>query len=351
MSSFAISIPVGEYHPFLPFCLKSLMAQEPCVEIALLDASGDERVRDLADRYAHALSYRRHGPDEGQSAGIVEGWENTQGEVLGWLNADDFLFPDALARALQMFEGGTDIVCGHSIVVDDSGATTGYHWGVEEPGPLLLTTNTISQPSCFFRRVVCEQVGGLNTDLHYTMDWDLWIRLYKNDAKFKFVDETFSQVMWGRNTKTASFSRLRRQEIQAIITRYASPEEREQILQSFARESRIDRLPIALLRTLAARALARGRPVVHGLSGIGEFTSTAEISLVHYQDRPAQGLKIDFADVSAIDEVILDGEVQEFDQSKRVIFLRKCIPPATVVNLKFVVKPNRIGRFIKAEWV
>lgn len=351
MITFAVSIPVGAYHPFLPFCLKSLLAQSAPVRIALLDASGDPRVKALADRYDDAITYRRHGPDEGQSAAIIEGWQSVEGEVLAWLNADDILFPHAFETATSIFEDGADLVCAHSVITNEAGATTGFHWGVEEPGPNLLKSNVISQPSCFFRRESCERIGGLDRDLHYTMDWDLWIRLYTNQAKIHFLDETFSQVMWGRQTKTASFNQRRRDEIQEILSKYAPAEDRARSLNAFSRESRIDRLPLAYVRTIAGRFLARGRPVVRGFSGIGEISTGAEIPLVHYHDHTTRGIKVSLSNVSAIDQVLLDGEICDAQARRGDLTIDVATGPATVTTLRFEMKPNKSTRFIKAEWI
>ena len=85
MPRFAISVPVGAWHPFLPHVLASLKAQGPDVAVALLDASGDARVKALGDAEAGWLAYRRHGKDKGQSDAILEGWANVDSDWLGWL--------------------------------------------------------------------------------------------------------------------------------------------------------------------------------------------------------------------------------------------------------------------------
>lgn len=351
MSSFAFSIPVGAYHPFLDYCLRSLLAQEPPVEIALLDASGDPRVRRLADQYERGLTYRRHAPDAGQSAAIIEGWNNTHGEILGWLNADDFLFPQALSTAACLFETGADLVFANSLVSDESGAITGYHWGVEPPSPSLLKSNIISQPSCFFLREAVDKVGGLRADLHYTMDWDLWIRLFESGASFVHSEETFSQVMWGRKTKTASFNKQRRSELDAILRKYATPKERSMILQAFARESRIDRLPLPMLRAFAARRLAQGRPTVRGLSGIGQICSEANFSFAHYHDAPTRGIRFDFADSEPIESIRLNDVVQSVDWEGSSLILHERVAPAKTIHVSVKIKPGQVGQFLKATWI
>ena len=119
---YSISVPIGAWNDLLPATLKSLLCQSEPVQIALLDASNDPRVESIADEYDHLLAYRRHGPDLGQSDAIIEGWQNTDGEILGWLNADDSLFPHAMQIASERFSSNPslDLVYGHSTIIDSN---------------------------------------------------------------------------------------------------------------------------------------------------------------------------------------------------------------------------------------
>ena len=291
--SFSISVPVGAWHPFLPACLQSLACQKVGLNVSLLDASGDARVADVASRFAGFLHYRRHGPDGGQSAAIVEGWAKAPGAILGWLGADDILMPGALKAALAAFESdpALDMVCGHSAILDQKGRMTGYHWEVEPPGPRILEANIISQPSCFFRRAAYEAAGGIDESLHYTMDWDLWIRLHKSGAKAGFIDAPLSMAMWGDETKTISWGARRREELRRIIGAYAPAEKRKKIYRAFAIHNLISRARLAGL----TRAVDRGRKSALGIGADGEVRPGAKLYLAHYGDEPRESVAIEFA--------------------------------------------------------
>lgn len=285
--AFSISVPVGAWHPFLPQCLESLARQGAPVNASLLDASGDARVSALAERYASFLHYRRHGPDGGQSAAILEGWEKAPGAILGWLNADDILAPDALEAASRAFaaDPSLDMVYGHSTILDEDARMIGYHWAVEEPNPeapRIFEAGVISQPSCFFKRAAYEKAGGLDADLHYTMDWDLWIRMVKAGARQGFVDDVLSMVLWGDETKTASFNAKRQAELKRIIERHAPPERRKKIFRAFAVHNAMNRVRPAPLRNFVRRALHRGRKVIYGLGADGRIEAEATLHLSHY---------------------------------------------------------------------
>lgn len=240
---FAIAIPVGAWHDSLSATFESLAIQDPKPDVALLDASGDPRVATLADSFAGLFSYRRHGPDAGQTAAIAEGWAALEGDVLNWLNMDDALMPGALAAVARAFEENpeADIVYGHSTVLDEEGALRGAHPAVD-PARLddLPRDCVISQPSCFTRRHAVERAGGLNDHFHYVMDWDLWTRLYRTGAKFHYIDAYLSQVVWAKQTKTADFNLRKLGEMFEIVGRTRRPDWIAKTLLSAGRQILID---------------------------------------------------------------------------------------------------------------
>tara|TARA_R110000850_G_scaffold62_3_gene257 strand:+ start:4114 stop:5181 length:1068 start_codon:yes stop_codon:yes gene_type:complete len=354
MPQFAFSVPVGSWHPFLAASLASLKAQGPDIAVALLDASGDPRVRALADQHDDWLSYRRHGPDYGQSDAIIEGWRNVPGDWLGWLNADDILMPGALdrVRARLAEKPDLDVIYGHSSIIDQTGAMTGYHFNVEPPGPRLLQAGIISQPSCFFRRAVCESVGGVNADLHYTMDWDLWIRMYEAGAKFDFIDTAMSMVLWGDDTKTASLNKRRRSELQDIISRHAPKAAQSGTFRAFVVHAAADRVWPASLRERVRRRLRRSGPSVFGIRADGLVQPDALLFLAHYDAEPKGGLVLEFdsdpgglrvSGETLADDIGRTGKTVE-------IKLSPALAGGETLSLQLTPEPGSTVRFLRAAW-
>lgn len=221
--NFAAALPVGAWHDFLPRALESLANQSVPIQIALLDSSNDARVAAAAEASGIDFTYRRHGPDAGQSEAIKEGWLNTDANIIFWLNSDDRLQPGALERVASLFQSvpSPDVVYGGSDFIDAAGRCTGQHDQVEDISPILLRSNIISQPSCFARRTAVDQAGGINGSLHYVMDWDLWVRLYLDGASFVRVPETLSAVYMGPDTKTGLVAGRRISEVFRLVHRNA----------------------------------------------------------------------------------------------------------------------------------
>jgi hypothetical protein len=299
---FSISVPVGAYHPLLSYNLRSLRAQRQPMSVSLLDASGDSRVTRLADEFADVIAYRRHGPDGGQAAAIVEGWERGGGEILAWLNADDILFPGALeAAADALLAGEADLVYGHSAICDEQMRLTGYHWAVtSSPADLPLGCN-ISQPSCFFRRSACEAAGGLDASLHFTMDWDLWLRMQAGGARFAFMDAPWSSVYWGEGTKTSGFNARRRQELWRLIDRYAPSSQKARLLKGFALQAGLDRLRPPGAQRFVRERLAANRPRVFGVGPDGRLGAQASIIWFHLEAEPRSRLHITVSNDASVE--------------------------------------------------
>ncbi|WP_189585367.1 glycosyltransferase family 2 protein [Litorimonas cladophorae] len=216
-----VSVPIGYGSKFFKSSLGSLKAQNEYLDIAIMDASGDPAVAQEIAQSGVQTTYHRCAPDGGQSDAIAEGWARSTAPILAWLNADDMLLENCIPMVLAAFEANPniDLIYGHSSICNEEGDVLGLHSAVKPVSNLIYRDNYISQPSCFIRRSALEKIGGIDKSLHYTMDWDLWLRLYDNGHEFMFIDEIFSNVSWVTDTKTSQISIKRYKEFAAILHR------------------------------------------------------------------------------------------------------------------------------------
>jgi glycosyltransferase involved in cell wall biosynthesis len=253
---FSISIPVLGQADLLPVALASLAAQCEPFDVAILDATRDDSVQKVVLNSGLRVAYNRHGPDGGQAHAIAEGWSRVDGDIVAWLCADDYYFPDALRRVAEVFaeDPDADVVFGHAIHVNRGGDFLEYFPSIDDPKALRLGC-CISQPACFVRRAAVEQVGGLDISRHYTMDWDLWLRLLYSGAKFRFIDTPLAATRVYHDTKTLSGGAERYREIWDLLSRYANWPERIRSLIGFKSYDFIHQSPYPS-KTLASRAFA-----------------------------------------------------------------------------------------------
>ena len=222
---FGIAIPVFGQAEFIGEALRSIALQRVGFQLAVMDATPDDSVQKVVQQYRSLVSYNRHGPDAGQSVAIQEGWDRTDAELLGWLCADDYYFPHTFSEVHQIFatRPDIDVVYGDTVFADRAGRFLGYFPWISEDISRITRSCCISQPSCFVRRTALERVGGLATDLHFAMDWDLWTRLYLDGAQFHYLRRPLSVCRMYGETKTASRSPQRYREIVSHLRTHAKP--------------------------------------------------------------------------------------------------------------------------------
>jgi GT2 family glycosyltransferase len=220
---FSVAVPVFKQAEFLPTALASVAAQSSAFQLTVMDATPDHSVQDVLTRYVGEVHYTRHGPDSGQAAAIQEGWDHSTGDVLYWLCADDYLFPYAFQEVEKVFRErpDVDVVYGDSVYVNEAGHFLRYFPSINSNISAIVKDCCISQPSCFVRRQAVERVGNLNSELHYIMDWDLWTRLFKAGARFRYLRKPLSVTRIYDGTKTTSHSEKRFFEIRRHLARHA----------------------------------------------------------------------------------------------------------------------------------
>jgi glycosyltransferase involved in cell wall biosynthesis len=221
--TFAIVIPNLNQSHFLPTAFKSLTCQKEAIELALMDGGSTDNFSEIEKRYSDNITFWRSEPDRGQADAIRTGLNKIAGDIVAWLNADDYYFPDTLEKVAKCFEENPelDVVYGDAIHVNPKGNFLSYFLQIKEFCSQKITrTNFICQPACFVRRSAYERVGGIDPALQYTMDWDLWCKLAESGSRFHYLREVLAAVRYYPGTKTLSRNWKRYMEIWRIERKY-----------------------------------------------------------------------------------------------------------------------------------
>ncbi|MEP7134747.1 MAG: glycosyltransferase family 2 protein [Chloroflexota bacterium] len=140
--------------------------------------------------------------DSGQGEAINKGLARAKGEILAWLNSDDYYLPGTLSTVAKVFEDNPDTVMiyGDMLAVDEHGRTINILTYKQLSLQDLLCFQIIGQPSVFFRREVLEQTGGLDTTFHFLLDHHLWIRIAQQ-GKILHIPQTWSAARYHAEAK------------------------------------------------------------------------------------------------------------------------------------------------------
>jgi len=151
--------------------------------------------------------------DSGQSDALNRGFARAQGEILGFLNSDDTLYPGCLQSVAREIDPGSNrhVVMGRCLFTGEDSV----YVGAEHPARFVSHFehlaiwkrghNTIPQPSVFWHRSVWGKCGGFDPVENHALDYDLFCR-FSRHYRFHQVDELWSTYRMHRVSKSAQSS-------------------------------------------------------------------------------------------------------------------------------------------------
>ena len=144
-------------------------------------------------------------PPKGISDAFNKGIKHASGKYILFLNSDDFLYnTSSLQRAFKHLKNShnTNWLQGNSALLVKSRIkhVNTYRFRVLAKPLLKIGISLFNHQNSFVKTTVLRKIGGFNTDLRYSMDYDLWLRLIDNHSP-KIVDEYFTVFrVWENNT-------------------------------------------------------------------------------------------------------------------------------------------------------
>ncbi len=116
--------------------------------------------------------------DKGQSDAINKGWRIATGDLITYVNSDDYYQPKVLQLVMDYFVSNPNIkwAYGGWNFINKAGILYKSIQPTSFKKQRLLDYCNIGQPSCFFKKELLDKFGVLNEELHLTMDYDLWLR-------------------------------------------------------------------------------------------------------------------------------------------------------------------------------
>jgi GT2 family glycosyltransferase len=228
ISVITVSYNQGE---FIKKNIDSVLAQNyPNFEHIVVDGGSTDSTLDVLRSYSH-LAWTSE-PDRGQSDALNKGFSRATGDIMVWLNSDDWLAENVfhdLAYHLQDYP----VVMGQAAETDREGnirqivrnpARTFYdmmrYW---------IPYAWLAQTSVFFKRSLLEEVKRpdgtyLDEDLYFTMDLDLWMRMAKRYPFTKHIDRVLSYYRIYDTNKTGAHPNATQREVCRNFRRHVNGE-------------------------------------------------------------------------------------------------------------------------------
>jgi glycosyltransferase involved in cell wall biosynthesis len=198
------------------------------LEYIVIDGGSTDRTLEILKRYEGRLRWVSE-KDRGQAHALNKGLREVTGEVVGWINSDDRYEAGAFQKVCDAFrrQSGSQWIVGRCRIIDERDREfrrmiTRYknrcldRYSYDR----FLTENFISQPATFFKRSFARDVGPLNEALHFTMDYDLWLRMGAK-ADPVILKDYLASFRYYAGTKTHSSLSGFLPELHALSRQYA----------------------------------------------------------------------------------------------------------------------------------
>lgn len=257
-----VSIVTPSYNQghFIEETIRSVLLQGyPNLEYIIIDGGSTDGSADIIRKYEKWLAYWVSKPDKGQSDAINKGWRMATGEIVAYLNSDDTYYPGAIPTAEQFFSRYPEVgmVYGDSNAVDDKGALVKrYKLHEMRLDEVFSWDPHIPQPTVFLRREVIDTVGLMNIDLHYAMDYELWMRVELR-FKLKYIPKFLATE---RRHSTAK----------SIASALDSVSEAIQVVEQFFSQDLPSEISVLRRKSLAANYLRKAGVLLR----MGEMSQT-----------------------------------------------------------------------------
>ncbi|MBI3379821.1 glycosyltransferase [Candidatus Gottesmanbacteria bacterium] len=195
-----ISVITPSYNQgkFIQQTIESVLSQNyPNIEYVVMDGGSKDQTIKILEKYKDKLSWISE-KDKGQSDAINKGLKTTSGEIVAYINSDDYYIPGSFLTVGKFFSENKDAywLTGKCKIVDEDGlevrgVVTFYKdlfLKYLRFKNILYIVQFISQPATFWRRELLDQIGFFEERLDYDMDYDYWLKIWQK-YKLYYLDE------------------------------------------------------------------------------------------------------------------------------------------------------------------
>ncbi len=174
------------------------------IEYIVIDGGSTDCSLDIIKKNELAIDYWISEPDKGIYDAMNKGIKQSNGEIIGLLNSDDFFQNDALLKVYNIYKENAKlkdfIICGGINRVDESGKylyTIIKNTSEQFFKKSLKYFMPVNHPATFVTKGIYEKYGLFNFKLKYSADYEIVLRWYVNNVNFVFTKNVLTNMRVG----------------------------------------------------------------------------------------------------------------------------------------------------------
>lgn len=204
---FSILTPSFQQGRFIEQNIRSVLQQDVAgTEHIICDAgSTDETVRILR-QYDDRLHKWVSEKDGGQADALNKALGWATGDVVGWLNADDYYQPNILRRVAEAFDSNPEAVLvygDYNVVLEDGTIIRRNRPSRFDYDICLYASCIFTNAAAFFRRDRLVECGGFDASYQFAMDWEMYLRFMRGNRSWVRIPQTLANFRLHRASKTS----------------------------------------------------------------------------------------------------------------------------------------------------
>ena len=194
--------------------LQSVASQDyPNIEHIIIDGASTDNTLEIVRRFPHVQKIISE-KDKGIYDAMNKGLKATSGQIIGFLNSDDFYISNSVVReVIELMQTHktdalyADLVYVHPVKIDKVLRT--WVAGSFKPRKFLFGWMP-PHPTFFVRKNIYDQWGMFNTDLRTSADYELMLRLlYKHKISVCYLPKVIIKMRSGGVSNASLTNRLK----------------------------------------------------------------------------------------------------------------------------------------------
>jgi glycosyltransferase involved in cell wall biosynthesis len=170
---------------FIEQTIRSVVTQSyKNIEYLILDGGSTDGSVEIIKKYAkkHPKIIKwQSKKDKGQVHAVNQGLKKATGDIIAYLNSDDYYLPGTFAKVVSFFRNnpGSQWLVGNCKV---TAKNLSWTFKLKHLVPIhknknwLYLSNWINQPAVFLRKDLVNKVGQFKEKYNYAFDYDYWLR-------------------------------------------------------------------------------------------------------------------------------------------------------------------------------
>ncbi|MBD2570587.1 glycosyltransferase family 2 protein [Anabaena lutea] len=224
-----ISIITPSYNQghFIEQTIRSILLQGyPNLEYIIIDGGSTDNTVEIIKQYEPWISYWISEPDNGQAHAINKGITKATGEIIAYINSDDYYLPGTLFKVAEHFRQfpNTDLLHGICRYVNEEGEKIGEQFANIQTLAEILDVwdvwwkkRQFVQPEVFWTRRITEKVGFFKEDLNYVMDYEYWCRILQENSVVGKIDSELSCFRFTSNQKSTHKTKVAQELLKVVF--------------------------------------------------------------------------------------------------------------------------------------